>query len=198
VQGRRDAIRRTLQSNARLKSRTRSFFLYVVLPAWLGPGLLDWYCHRRTHIEQPENGGVTESLIHSTMFAEAGLPVLLAAFFEMNPLLISLMTGAAVIHEVTAMADVRVALKSQRYVSQWEQHTHSFLEVMPFWAVPLMIVLHEPRTNEWALTRRSSVLSKQDLAAVAGAVALAGALPYTEELLRCVKGASLPSPESRS
>jgi hypothetical protein len=192
VQERGNAIRRSLQSEARLKARTRSFFLFVVLPSWLGPGLLDWRCHRRTHIEEPENGGVLESLIHSAMFAEAGIPLLLAAFFEMNPLLMSLMSGAAVMHEATAMVDVRVALQSKRHVSQWEQHIHSFLEVMPFWAVPLMALLHEPTIHEWSLTRRSSVLSKRDLAAVAVAVALAGVLPYSEELLRCVKQAHLP------
>lgn len=165
--------------------------MFVVLPAWLGPGLLDWYCHRRTHIEEPANGGVTESLIHSTMFAEAGAPLLLAAFFEMNPMLISLMTGAAVLHEATAMVDVRLALKSKRQVTQWEQHIHSFLEVMPFWAVPLMVLLHEPTTHGWSLKRRHSVLSKRDLAGVASAMVLAGVLPYMEELMRCVKQARL-------
>ena len=187
------ALRRSLQSQTRLKSRTRSFFLFVVLPAWLGPGLLDWNCHRRTRIEEPENGGVVESLIHSTMFAEAGIPLVLASFFEMNPLLIALMGGAAVAHEATAMVDVRVALQSKREVTQWEQHIHSFLEVMPFWLVPLMVLLHEPTTDNWSLTRRSSVLSKLDLAGVAGAVALTGVLPYAEELLRCVRQSHVAS-----
>ena len=137
-----------LQSQSALKPRARSFFLFVALPAWLGPGLLDWRCHRRTHIEEPANGGTTESLVHSAMFAEAGLPLLLAAAFEMNPFLVTLMTGAAASHEVTAMLDVRLALKSRRHVSQWEQHIHSFLEVMPFWIVPLMVLLNEPVTNQ--------------------------------------------------
>ena len=105
--------------------------------------------------------------VHSGMFAEAGLPFLLAAAFEMNPFLITLMTGAAASHEVTAMLDVRLALKSRRHVSQWEQHVHSFLEAMPFWIVPLMIPLNEPVTNQWPLTRRAVRLSKRDLAVVA-------------------------------
>ena len=118
------------------------------------------------------------------MFAEAGVPLLLAATLEMNPLLITLMTGAAAVHEATAMVDVRVVLESDRHVSQFEQHVHSFLEVMPFWIVPLMVLLHEPATKRWALTRRSSALSKGDLALIAGGVVLLGALPYSEELLR--------------
>ena len=192
-------IRRQLQSRSVLKRRARSFFLFLALPAWLGPGLLDWWCHRRTHIEEPGNGGTKESLVHSAMFAEAGVPLLLAATLEMNPLLITLMTGAAAVHEATAMVDVRVALESDRHVSQFEQHVHSFLEVMPFWIVPLMVLLHEPATKRWALTRRSSALSKGDLALIAGGVVLLGALPYSEELLRCLRrsrdeqGAQSPS-----
>jgi hypothetical protein len=89
------------------------------------------------------------------------------------------------------MVDVRLALKSNRQVTQWEQHIHSFLEVMPFWAVPLMVLLHEPTTHGWSLRRRHSVLSKRDLAGVAGAMVLAGGVPYTEELMRCVKQARL-------
>ena len=182
-------IRRQLQSQRSLKPRTRSFFLFVVLPAWLAPGLLDWWCHRRTHVEEPANGGTTESLIHSAMFAEAGVPLLLASAFEMNPLLVTLMAGAAIGHEATAMLDVRVALSSDRHVSQGEQHIHSFLEVMPFWIVPLMMLLNGPMTNRWSLSPRASVLSKRDLAIVAGGVAVAGVLPYAEELLRCLRQA---------
>ena len=180
-------IRRQLQSRSVLKRRARSFFLFVALPAWLGPGLLDWWCHRRTHIEEPGNGGTKESLVHSAMFAEAGFPLLLAAALEMNPLLITLMTSAAAVHEATAMLDVRVAFESDRHVSQFEQHVHSFLEVMPFWIVPLMVLLHEPATKRWSLTRRSSALSKRDIALIACGVALLGALPYSEELVRCLR-----------
>ena len=150
-------MRRSLQSQGALKPRTRSFLLFVVLPAWLGPGLLDWWCHRRTHIEEPANGGARESLVHSAMFAEAGLPLLLATAFEMNPLLVTLMTGAAATHEATAMLDVRLALNSRRNVSQWEQHVHSFLEVMPFWIIPLLVLLNRPMTDRWTLTRRAPV-----------------------------------------
>ena len=176
-----------------IKGRTRPFLLFVVLPAWLVPGLLDWWCHRRTHIEQPENGGVVESLVHSTMFAEAGMPLVLSAYFEMNPLVITLMVSSAVLHELTAMADVNLALKSRRHVSQWEQHAHSFLEVMPFWMVPLMVVLHEPIASRWSLVRRSSALSRRDWAVIAAAVVVGGALPYLEELVRCLKFAPTPA-----
>jgi hypothetical protein len=146
---------------------------------------LDWYFHRRSHIEKPENGGLQESVIHSAMFAQAGIPLLLSVVFEMNPLLIALMTGAAAAHEMTAIGDVRLALDSQREVTQAEQHVHSFLEVMPFWVVPLMALLHEPSTKRWRLTRRGSAFRGRDLGWVVAAVLFGGVAPYSEELLRC-------------
>jgi hypothetical protein len=60
---------------------------------------------------------------------------------------------------------------------------------MPFWIVPLMVLLNTPMTDGWSLTRRASVLSKRDLAIVAGGVTMAGILPYAEELRRCVREA---------
>ncbi len=185
-------LRRHLQSQSLLKRRTRSFFLFVVLPAWLGPGFLDWIFHKRTRIEDPENGGLPESLIHTVMFAEGGIPLVLSAAFEMNPLIISMMTGSAILHEVTAMADVRVAARSQRHLSQWEQHVHSFLEVMPFCVVPLMVLLHEPTTTSGSFVRRSSALTKRDLLVTAAAITAFGLIPYAEEMLRCARTASRP------
>jgi hypothetical protein len=183
----RTVVKRNLQSVSRGKSRPRSFFLFVVLPSWLLPGLLDWYFHRRTQIEQPENGGTVESLIHSSMFMEGGIPLLLGTFFEVNPLTVCLMTGAAALHELMAMVDVRWALRSNRRVTQWEQHVHSFLEVMPFVVIPFTVLLHPPATKKWKVIRRSSALTKRDLVFVTGAVIVAGALPYGEELLRCAR-----------
>jgi hypothetical protein len=30
---------------------TRRFLMYIVMPVWLGAGIADWICHRRTYIE---------------------------------------------------------------------------------------------------------------------------------------------------
>jgi hypothetical protein len=67
------------------------------------------------------------------------------------------------------------------------QHIHSFLEVLPFWVVPLLVLLHEPTTKGWTLRRRTSAFSRTDLAGIAGAILLIGAVPYAEELIRCMR-----------
>ena len=41
----------------------------VVLPIWIGAGVADWRCHRRTHIERTAE--TKESLIHAAMMLEA-------------------------------------------------------------------------------------------------------------------------------
>ena len=164
--------------------------LAVAIPAWIVPGVLDWWCHRRTRIEEPDNGSVVESLVHSAMFAEAGIPLALGVFFEINPLVVTLMTSAAVAHEATAALDVKLAKESERHLSQFEQHVHSFLEVMPFAVAALMVLLHEPTAPQWRLRRRPPALRPSDLGLIGAVVAVFGVLPYTEELVRCLRTAA--------
>ena len=46
--------------------------MYVVLPLWFVPGVLDYVMHRRSHIQ--DTAGPRESLIHLVMRAEVGVP----------------------------------------------------------------------------------------------------------------------------
>ena len=48
-----------------------------LIPAWGVPGLVDGWYHRRTGSNVPTTAALEESLIHSLMLAESGLPVLL-------------------------------------------------------------------------------------------------------------------------
>jgi hypothetical protein len=167
--------------------------LVVGLCAWLGPGLLDWWCHRKTAIEHPRNGAVTESLLHAAMLAEGGIPLVLGTFFEVNPPVAILMAGSALVHEATAVADVRVAKNSQRELTQTEQHIHSFLEVMPF-GMSALLLLRQPRSSGWALHKREPVCSKRALVIAAAAIAVMGVVPYGEEFARCVRTARKEPP----
>ncbi|OXH90127.1 diguanylate cyclase, partial [Burkholderia multivorans] len=62
---------------------------------------------------------------------------LVALLFEIDLTVLALMAAGFVLHEFTALADVRYAV-SRRDVSPFEQHVHSFLEMMPLVALSLI------------------------------------------------------------
>ena len=117
----------------------RSYLLYFILPLWVLAGLTDYFLHRYTRIE--ENSGTKESILHILQLGEAGLPVIMALLFEINAFVIGIMLFVLIIHEVTALWDVYYA-HTRRYISPWEQHVHSFLEVLPIMAVSFVTVLY--------------------------------------------------------
>src|SRR4051794_16430196 len=55
---------------------------YVVYPAWLLVGVLDYAMHQRTHIAT--TSGVPESALHVAQAAQIGLPVLIVLFFAID------------------------------------------------------------------------------------------------------------------
>ncbi|WP_328409099.1 diguanylate cyclase [Streptomyces violaceus] len=175
---------------------TTRYLLYGLLPSWFVPGVADWVMHRRTRIE--ETAGTKESLIHSLMMAEVGIPIALTLRYEVNPLLLSVQLGGAAVHEATALWDVRTAVKSEREVKPIEQHIHSFLESLPFGALAALMCLHadqvksllrggEGDPDAWRLVPRRRPLSRGYLAGIAAAIGTCVLLPYGEELLRCVR-----------
>ncbi|KUM78301.1 hypothetical protein [Streptomyces curacoi] len=175
---------------------TVRYLLYGLLPSWFVPGLADWWMHRRTRIE--ETAGTKESLIHSLMMAEVGLPIALTLRYEVNPLLLSAQLGATAAHEATALWDVRTAVDSDREVKPVEQHIHSFLESLPFAALASLMCLHADQVKSllrggrgdpdaWRLVPRRRPLSRGYLAGIGVAIGACVLLPYGEELLRCVR-----------
>ncbi|MDF3287774.1 diguanylate cyclase [Streptomyces silvisoli] len=176
-----------------VESANRRFLLYGVLPLWFAPSVADWVMHRRTRIEQTT--GVRESLIHLLMMAEAGVPMTLGLLARINPLVLSTMGGAAALHGATAVWDVTVAT-SEREVRPVEQHIHSFLEVLPLTATAFVACLHWDQVramvrgggdDAWRLLPKDQPLPTRYLAGLAAGVALFVALPYGEELMRCLR-----------
>lgn len=167
----------------------RRYLMYGLLPAWFVPGVLDWRMHRRTRIE--ETSGLRESLIHSLMMAEVGVPLLGALLFQVNRRWLGAMAVGALVHEVTAVWDVRTAYDSTREILPAEQHIHSFLESLPFTALAAVACLHwdelrRPRQGrEGWLRPKDPPLPKGYVAAILGAVGVFIAVPYGEELVRC-------------
>jgi hypothetical protein len=168
--------------------------MYVIVPLWLAVGLGDWLCHRVTQIER--NAGTKESVLHLLMLAEIGVPVLIVLFFEVNATVITIMLAALLVHELTAWWDVSYA-STRRHISTVEQHMHSFMEVLPFTALALVLVNHwgqllalfgfgaEPPV--YSLQWKAEPLPLWYRAALIVAILLLAVLPYLEELRRCLR-----------
>lgn len=167
------------------------YLLYLVLPLWVLVGALDWLCHRASHIER--TSGPKESLIHLLLLAEAGAALLLGIFLEIDALVILLMAGCFLAHEVTNYWDLSWALP-RREVTAAEQRVHDYLAVIPFLALSLVMVLHwdqalaligaglEPA--RYILELKATPLPTGYIAGLLGAVLLFDILPYLEELWR--------------
>jgi hypothetical protein len=167
----------------------RGMLLYFILPLWLAAGFADYLCHRASHIET--TSGWKESALHLLQFTEVGVPLLAALALEINTGLILLMIICLVLHEATAMWDVRYA-NSTREVMPIEQHVHSVLEMLPLTALLMVVALNWPAflglfalaPAEFAPRLKGESLPWTYIVAVLGATLLFEVLPYLEELWR--------------
>ncbi|WP_343715783.1 hypothetical protein [Inquilinus sp.] len=177
--------------------------LWFILPLWFVAGFADWLCHRATKIEA--TAGAKESLIHLLMFGEIAVPLLAALFLEINALIIALMIVAFLAHEATALWDVSYAV-TRREVTPFEQHVHSFLEMLPLMGAAFVAVLHWPQflalfgagpePARFDLTWKQQPLPVAYIATVLAAALLFELLPYLEELwrgLRAARGRLVPA-----
>ncbi|MEU6040231.1 hypothetical protein ABZ801_32980 [Actinomadura sp. NPDC047616] len=191
---RRPVTVRDVRRSLGVETATRRWLIAGVLPLWLGAGLADWYAHRRTRIE--DTAGARESLIHAVMMAEAGVPVTLGLFCEVNAGVLAGCAAAYGAHTATAYWDVTYA-EQRRRVTPAEQHVHSLLEIVPLMATGFLAVLHWDqaralvtggRSADWAIrAKRRDPLSPRTRVALVGAMLLLGALPYAEEMRRCLR-----------
>jgi hypothetical protein len=175
------------------------YMLRLFIPLWAGAGMLDWYWHKNTDIEH--TAGIRESLLHFGMFTEGGVPLILALFLEINAGVLAAMAAAMLVHELTAFVDVRYAL-NHREVKNWEQHTHSFLEVLPFAALSMSALTHwdqfrallggGPEKPDLRFRMKRRKVPGRYLAAVAGIVVFGVITPFANELWRCWKARNEP------
>ncbi|MFB9831084.1 diguanylate cyclase [Actinoallomurus acaciae] len=178
-----------------VEAATRRALIGGVLPLWLGAGLADWYRHRQTRIE--DTAGARESAIHLLMMGEAGVPIMLGLFCEVNAGVLLTSFAALGVHEATAYWDQAYA-EPRRRVTPVEQHIHSLLEIVPLMATGFLTVLHWDQAcalvtkgrkgSRFALRRkRRDPLSGRTKAGLIGAMLMFGAIPYGEELWRCLR-----------
>jgi hypothetical protein len=173
---------------------TRRYLLYFLLPVWIVAGLLDWYNHRRTKIEQ--TAGTHESLTHILAMSEVGLPIMMGLFLDVNAQVLLMMIAGFLAHEGTTYWDVAYA-QGRREVTPAEQHVHSYLEGIPFMVTSIMICLNwdqflalfgrgkeRPR---FELRRTRRPLARGTVRGILAALGLGVALPYAEEFWRCYR-----------
>jgi hypothetical protein len=170
----------------------RNYMLYVLIPLWFVPGVLDWIWHRETKIE--DTSGTHESLTHALMMTSLGIPMMAGLLFDINALVLTMMAAGFLSHEAISYWDVRYS-KGLREIPTHEQHTHSFLEVLPFMLTSFSIVLkwkqfvgifgRGDEAPRWRLEPKKPALSPRYVAGVLAAAVAFVALPYGEEFVRC-------------
>ena len=183
----------------------RRVLLYGMLPFWIVPGLADWYWHKRSHIET--TAGTHESLTHALMMSSIGIPLMMALLCEIDALVLTTMIAGTLVHEVITYWDVDYA-KSRREVATIEQHTHSFLEMLPFASTLMACCLKAPQaasifgrgsqTPDWTLKRKRPPLTARYVAGLLACVTAGIVIPYAEEFVRCwrVDGTLAPHAEA--
>jgi hypothetical protein len=175
-------------------SVAQSMLMYFVLPLWLAAGFADYLCHRATSIET--TSGPKESLLHLLQFSEMAVPTLAAIFLEINALVILVMIVSLILHQLTAMWDVRYAYH-RREVTPIEQHVHSVLEMLPLTALLIIVALHWPQfmalfgagsePADFTLRLKQPPLPWLYVTVMLTLVLLFEVLPYGEEFVRTIR-----------
>jgi hypothetical protein len=168
--------------------------MYGFLPLWGVAGFVDWCCHRATKIES--TSGIKESLMHSLMGVQMGIPIVLCLIYYVNVLILLICIITWVSHEVVAHWDVRYAAP-KREISIWEMHAHTYLGSLPLYMLTSILVINwdifqQLVTLNWA-GNMSLVLVEEPhgtssyLPVYFMFMAAVCVFPYIEENLRCLK-----------
>lgn len=168
--------------------------LYLLLPIWLLAGFGDWLCHRIQHIER--STGLKESLIHILMLAELGIGIAAALLLQVDAGVILLLIACCIAHELTTWWDLRYAA-SKRRIPVAEQWVHSLQLTLPWAALVTLMVIHREQTlaligrgatqADWHWRWKAPPLPAWQLGTVAMAAVVLVALPFAQEVSRCVR-----------
>lgn len=171
-----------------LEARLWLLVTWGLFPLWLAAGFADWLCHRASRIEQ--TSGATESRLHVLLFALIALPVMLLLTLEVTALTLVIMLLALLAHQAVSLWDTSYS-QPRRFISPIEQQVHGFLELVPLFALAIVVALEweAVRTPEWRATPRGTLPGYAPLAWLA----LAGGLSMIlEEWWRCRRAARVP------
>ncbi|MBV8673668.1 MAG: hypothetical protein JOZ33_09565 [Acidobacteriaceae bacterium] len=194
-EGRRSSIADEFErSRQAADTVTRRYLTYVIMPVWSMAGFLDWLWHRQTKIET--TSGVKESMMHLLMMAETGAPIMLGLFLEMNAGALALMGAGWLLHEATVAWDVSYTA-SRRKIPPREQHTHSYMQSIPFEIVATLACLHPeqalalvgagPQKPDFQLRLKKAPVPLAHFAGIVACMGIVSGLPHLEELWRCYR-----------
>ena len=160
--------------------------LSLTLPLWLLAGFGDWLCHRRSRIEQ--TSGPRESALHLLLYLLVAVPVALGLWLEISASMLLVMTAGVAAHMGVSLWDTSFA-QPRRHISPLEQQIHSYLEMVPLFALALVFVLHWDAVQHaaWTWSLRERPLPEAWRWGVIAAL-MPGMVMIIEELLRCLRG----------
>jgi membrane-associated HD superfamily phosphohydrolase len=177
-----------------------ALILWLLLPAWIVTGFLDWIFHRKSSIA--EHCGPWESILHLLLLAEAGTALLIGLLLELNEPALALVALCFIVHEITGYLDIRFA-HARRNLSPAEQRLHDYMTAIPVTALFLVGVLHgntvasllsDPiRIFTVPLQAKATPLPVAQVLGILGAVVIVDLIPYVEELRRGLRARRLRS-----
>jgi hypothetical protein len=170
-----------------------SYVMAVIMPLWIASGSIDYVLHKRSRIEA--TSGTYESVLHAAGISMSAIPVLGGLFLEVDAGVLLAMIAGYVAHAGMTIWDVAYA-SEKRDVVPTEQHVHGMLELLPFAALSFMLVAYRRQAlalvgrgerPRFAFRRKRSALPAAPVAATIAAFTACVALPYVEELVRCLR-----------
>jgi hypothetical protein len=172
-----------------LRSLLWQLLAWGVFPAWLAAGAADWLCHRRSFIER--TSGPHESFFHLALYVQIAVPIMLALWFEINATMLVLMAVCVIAHMITSWCDT-VFAQPRRQIAPIEQHVHSWLDMLPLFALLIVVALHtdELLRPRWHLGLRTPSMAPALQVGIALAL-VAGLAMIIEELLRGLRASRL-------
>jgi hypothetical protein len=158
---------------------------FGICPLWLAAGLADWLCHRRAMIER--TSGAPESALHLALYGLVAMPAILALYFEITAAVLAVATVGVLAHSLLSWWDTAYS-QPRRYIGPAEQIVHSHLEMLPVFALAIVIVIFwsEVREPRWTLTSRAAPMSPRAQLVALGAL-FAGLALILEEFFRCLR-----------
>jgi hypothetical protein len=139
---------------------TELWLAYCGYLLWLGVGLGDFICHRRTDL--PYTSGVAESATHLIQLALLAMAVVIALAYQLGRTSALLLSALVLAHAAVGYIDTRIAFARHRVLLPAEQHIHSVLDMAPVIGLAWIVISTWPAAIDagWQLDARRPALPR--------------------------------------